>query len=159
LSCIWTGIRQLEAGVPETAEAVTPDVVEFTVLSCTLRKAVVKIWTFTWLTGSAKEAATVTGSPVEGLGKTTGVVLGWGVEVMVDVSLAVGVKVAADVEVGVMVGVEEGKGVTVRVGVLVGVEVAVAVGWVTVTVAPKTGMPLNKTGWPLVALIPETLKL
>lgn len=51
--------------------------------------------------------------------------------------------------------------VGVKVGVLVEVAVCVgvAVAWATVAVAPETGMPLNKTGWPLLPLAPVTLKL
>lgn len=130
-----------------------------TVLSCTLRKAVVKIWMSTCCTGSAKEAATVTGPPVEGLGKTTGVALGWGVKVIVEVALGVGVELAAGAKVGVRVGVEDGVADGTKVGVMVGEEVGVAVAWVTVTVAPATGMVLKPAGWPLFALAPETLKV
>ena len=37
--------------------------------------------------------------------------------------------------------------------------VVVEVGWATVTVAPATGNPLNCAAWPLLPLIPVTLKL
>jgi hypothetical protein len=52
-------------------------------------------------------------------------------------------------------------GVEVFTGVLVGVEevVEVAVAGETVTVAPDTGKPLKRTGWPLLPLAPDTLKV
>src|SRR5579871_4988748 len=146
-------MRQLEAEAPDMVEALTPPVPEFTVLSCTLRKAVVKIWTSTCCTGSAKEAATVTGPPVDGLGKTTGVALGWGVKVIGEVALGVEVELAAGV------GVEGGVAEAVELGVVVGEEVGVEVGWTTVITAPATGRLLKAAGWPLFPLSPGMPKL
>lgn len=161
MSVIDRGIFQDWPVVPFRAEAVTPSVMGVTSVLCTMRKAVVYMLTVNPDAGWFKFANKVTGPPVEGLGNTTGVELATGVEVMVTVGLEVEVKVAVETTVQVNVGVEEAVGVEVGVelGVKVGVFVGVAVAGVTVTAAPKTGMPLNETGWPLLPLAPVTLKL
>lgn len=130
------GMCQVLAIVPPLTDADTPLDVDETDISCTFRKATVKICTVIVSDGWLKVTATVTGSvPVAGFGKTTGVEPGWTVEVGVDEA----------VEVGMEVGV--------KVAVNVGVEVAEAI----VIVAPVTGNPLKPTVWPLFPAPPVIL--
>ena len=87
--------------IPGTDEAVTPGEFEVTCVLCTIRKAVVYMLTVTSSVDWARFTAKVTGPPVEGLGYTTGVVTGKGVELGVGVTVAwFSVSVAPDTGMG-----------------------------------------------------------
>lgn len=115
------------------------------VVSCTLRKAVVKISIRISDTTVRPGTTTFTGPPWEGFGYMTGV------------GLPVGKAVGAFVRVAVAVGPV---GVAVEAGVIVQVGVTVEVGAFTVKTAPATGRPVTCMGfaetwpWPVSPVAP-----